>query len=263
MITELIAAAALMQATASPAAPLPDDDWLRDATIRRMDFVLFHQTIDEENVDRVARLLGPEDILDLQSEGGEMRAGLRFAELVRERRVRVRVTGECLSGCALVWAVAHDRLDNGFVGVTFRDNPIGAWSYAVRNPRHFSPAELSWIEGEQLVFRAFVERVDLQPWLFECAHRLQNIRPDPNPMPGQPRLPPAGEYSRVWFPASILTRAGVRGLDRYDAPNARQRQAIETQQGTRRVPLKVYWAQDGDCDPDIAAAAAPDTRPQE
>ncbi|WP_420470333.1 hypothetical protein [Brevundimonas sp. FT23042] len=255
MLAGLLVTALLLQQPA-PAPSAADDDYVRDAFIRRLDYVIFHQPIDDENVERVARLLQPGDILDLQSQGGTVRASLRFGELVMDRVIRVRVTGECASGCSLVWAVARDRLDNGFVGATFHGTPISAWTWASENPEYFSAAELTLIENENAVFRDFLAKAGLQPWLFECAYRLQNIRQNPvlNPAPGQPRFRPEGDYTRVWFPAGILTQAGVRGLDRYDPPNPRQRLSIETGNGTRPTPLPVYWASDGDCDPDIAAA---------
>lgn len=143
MMIDLLFAAALALQQAPAVQALPNDDFIRDAAIRPVDYVMFHQEIDEENVDRVARLLKPGAILDLQSPGGDMRASLRMARLVRSQRVRVRTTGECASGCALVWATAKDRLADGFSAVTFHGNPVSGWKWISAHREHFSPEELT------------------------------------------------------------------------------------------------------------------------
>ena len=104
MLAGLLVTALLLQQPA-PAPSAADDDYVRDAFIRRLDYVIFHQPIDDENVERVARLLQPGDILDLQSQGGTVRASLRFGELVMDRVIRVRVTGlmEVSSTKATFW----------------------------------------------------------------------------------------------------------------------------------------------------------------
>ncbi len=267
-IIPFIAALAVQQ---PPVQTPPDDSFIRDATIRRVDYVMFHQAIDEANVDRVARLLQPGDILDLQSPGGDVRASLRFARLVRSRGARVRVTGECSSGCALVWVTAPDRLVDGFAAVTFHGNPIGSWDWISAHRDRFRAADLAWAEGEAAAFRDLLVEAGIQPWLFQCAQRLQNQRHRFIDGPGLPyrlenpratdRIATEEDYEMVWFPRSILELAGVSGpLDRYDRPNARQREAIETRFGTVRYHRKIYWAQDGDCDADrLAATTAPAT----
>lgn len=259
MIAPLLFAAAL-SVQQSPGGSAPDDSYIRDATIRQVDYVMFHQEIDEENVDRVARLLKPGVILDLQSPGGDFRASLRFARLVRSERARVRVTGECASGCAIVWVTAPDRWVDGFTAVTFHGNPISSWDWFLAHRDRFSDADLTWAEGEASAFRTLLADAGIQPWLFQCANRLQNQRHAFIDGPGLPyqlenprlsdRIATEEDYEMVWFPRSILEAAGVRGLDRYDPPNARQREAIETLSGTIEHRRKIYWAEDADCDPD-------------
>lgn len=261
----LFAAALSIQQT--PGAGMPDDSFIRDATIRQVDYVMFHQEIDEENVDRVARLLKPGVILDLQSPGGDFRASLRFARLVRSERARLRVTGECASGCAIVWVAAPERWVDGFTAVTFHGNPISSWDWISAHRARFSAADLAWAEGEASAFRDLLAEAGIQPWLFQCANRLQNQRHsfiDGAELPyrlDQPRISDRiateEDYEMVWFPRSVLEAAGVRGLERYDPPNARQREAIETHFGTIGYRRKIYWASDGDCEPDRNNATAP------
>ncbi len=259
MKIDLLFAAALMLQQPPVAQTFPDDSFLRDATIRPVEYVMFHQWIDEENVDRVARLLKPGTILDLQSQGGEMRASLRFAELVRSQGIRVKTSGECASGCSLVWATARDRLADGFSAVTFHGNPISSWSWISEHRQHFSAEQVAWAEGEYTAFRDFLIESRLEPWLFLCASRLQNPRHTfVAPSPSGDRISTQVDFDMVWFPRSILEAAGVSGLDRYDPPNARQREAIETEFGTAHRRKRVYWAEDGDCDPDRAEAESRD-----
>lgn len=255
MLDLFLAAALLVQQSPVGLAPA-DDSFIRDATIRPVDYVMFHQEIDDENVDRVARLLKPGVILDLQSIGGDMRASLRMARLVRSQGVRVRISGECASGCAVVWATARDRLADGFSAATFHGNPISGWNWISAHRDQFSAEEVAWAEAEHDAFRDFLTETGVQPWLFQCASRLQNPRHTILAYPqGYDRVTTEVDYEMVWFPRAILEAAGVTGLDRYDPPNARQREAIETEFGTASRARRVYWAQDGDCDPDRQTAA--------
>lgn len=188
---------------------------LLEATVRRMDFVLFHQGINDASVTRLETLLTErEQILDLQSQGGSPDAAARMAAKVRSHQARARVTGECRSECAVVWAAARYRISDGFQAVTFEGEPPGGPMTAV------------------------LGSAGIAPWLLTCAARLQ--RPTDG---GEP-------WEAVWFPASVLQAAGVGQLDRYDRPNARQASMIETVGGERGVPRRIYWAQDGDCDPE-------------
>lgn len=254
MITSLLAAAVLTLQT-PPAPQAAPEMSLRDITIRPIDYVIFHQVIDDDSVDRVAPLLKPGVILDMQSMGGDFRASLRFARLVRAERARVRVSGECSSGCAVVWATAGDRIADGFSAVTFHGNPISSWDWIQQHRSHFSADELAYAEGEATAFRELLAEAGIEPWLFQCANRLQNQRHTfiENPTTAD-RIDTVEDYQVVWFPRSILEAAGVRVLDRYDRPNERQREAIETEYGSHTYRRKIYWAQDGDCDPDRVAA---------
>ena len=250
MLLEFLLAAALSQT--------PAQDSIRDFTIRRMDFVLFHQEIDPENVSRLSHILGEGEILDVQSPGGDIWATIDMARLVRERRARVRTTAECSSGCAIVWVTARERMVDGFTAITFHGNPISSLAWMRANPGTMRDEEIRFAESSAAALTAVLDEARIQPWLFLWANRLQNqvhtVRPDLT-LPTSERFTSTEDYHLVWFPRSILEAAGVRHLDSYDEPNARQRQAIETEQGTRRVPKRIYWAKDGDCDIDREASA--------
>lgn len=253
MLLELAAITSLNWGVPTPES---QDAFIRDATIRPVDYVMFHQEIDDENVDRVARLLQrPGTILDMQSLGGDFRASLRFAEVVRSSGARVRVTGECASGCALVWVMAPDRLVDGFAAVTFHSNPISAWAWMDAHRSEFTEEEMAYGQGEAEALSSALVAAGIQPWLFQCANRLQN--PRHTVVPDEPtlrRVITTVDYHAVWFPRSVLEQAGVRGLDRYDAPNDRQREAIETRFGTASARRPIFWAGDGACAPEIEAA---------
>lgn len=230
-----------------------------DFTIRRMEYVIFHQDISAESVDWLSDVLGQNEILDVQSLGGDARASFEMARMARERRARVRVTGECSSGCAIVWITARERLINGFTAITFHGSPISSLAWFRDHPDSITADELEFAEEQAGRMTSLLEEAGISPWLFLCAARLQNAThtytPNRSTNPGTP-ITTTAEYRLVWFPRSILEHAGVRGLERYDEPNARQRLEIETEHGTRSRPKEIYWAKDGDCDQERMAAAS-------
>lgn len=192
------------------------DAAILEITVRRMEFILFHQTIHDASVTRLEGLLtGREQILDLQSQGGDLEAAIRMARKVREQRARVRVTGECRSECAVIWAAATERMGRDFEAVTFEGEAPGG------------------------PMGKILSSAGVSPWLLTCAARLQQT----------------GDWEVVWFPPAVLQAAGIGQLDRHDRPNARQMTEIETVYG-EQAPRRIYWAEDGDCDPERAAAVA-------
>lgn len=237
----------------------PPDDRLLDLTVRRWDFVLFHQDIHERSVSRLETLLQPHDIVDVQSPGGDFRASVRMARLIRERHGRVRVTAECSSGCAIAWTTARERMVDGFAAVTFHGSPLSAAKWMRANPTLVRPEELTEAEAAEVEMRGLLDEAGVAPWLYLCADRLQNRRYETTgglSVPPDRRVIVREDYEVVWFPRAVLEAAGVRNLDRYDRPNPRQMAAIETQFGTRATPRSIYWAQDGDCDVERSGSGA-------
>lgn len=230
------------------------NSYIRDMTIRRYDVVMFHQDIEPENVDRLAELLKDQDILNLQSAGGDFTAGVRMSDLVRDRRARVTTTGECASGCAIVWVTARERIVDGFSAVTFHGNPISSADWINAHPDVATPEETSLANAAAATMTRLLDEAGVAPWLFRCANRLQNqthtVLSNDLSLPHRSRIRTSEDYQVVWFPREVLEAAGVTQLDRYDRPNERQMRAIETRFGTEATPRKIYWAEDGDCDPD-------------
>ena len=229
--------------------------YILDMTIRRYEVVMFHQDIEPGSVDRLEVLLKDQDILDLQSAGGDVAASIRMSDLVRDRRARLTITGECASGCALVWVTARDRIVQGFSAVTFHGNPISSLEWMNANPDAVTAEELSLANAAASSLTRLLDEAGVAPWLFRCANRLQNqthtILSNDLSLPHGSRVRTSEEYQVVWFPREILESAGVTQLDRYDRPNDRQMRAIETRFGTEATPRKIYWAQDGDCDEEL------------
>ncbi len=228
------------------------NSYILDVTIRRYDVVMFHQDIEPESVGRLEGLLEDQDILDLQSAGGDFTASVRMSELVRNRRARVTTTGECASGCAIVWVTAKDRIVDGFSAVTFHGNPISAVEWINAHPEAVTSDEISAANVAAATMTRLLDEAGVAPWLFRCASRLQNqthtIVSNDLSLPHGNRIRTSEEYQAVWFPREVLEAAGVTRLDRYDRPNERQMRAIETRFGTGTTPRKIYWAQDDDCD---------------
>ena len=234
------------------------NSYIRDMTIRRYDVVMFHQDIEHENVDRLERLLKDQDILNLQSAGGDFTASARMSDLVRGRHARLTTTGECASGCAIVWVTARERIVDGFAAVTFHGNPISSAEWVAANPDAVTPEEASAVNAAASTMTRLLDEAGVASWLFRCANRLQNqthtILSHELSLPRRSRIRTSEEYQVVWFPREVLESAGVTQLDRYDRPNERQMRAIETRFGTEATPRKVYWAQDGDCDLELGRA---------
>ncbi|RYG25694.1 hypothetical protein EON82_06105 [bacterium] len=251
MLLELALAAALT--VSSP------DDQLLDLTVRRWEFVLFHQEINDRSVSRLETLLQGQDIVDVQSPGGDFRASVRMARLLRERYGRVRVTAECSSGCAIAWTTARERMVDGFAAVTFHGSPLSAVKWMRANPTLVRPEEFAEAQAAEAEMLELLDEAGVAPWLYLCADRLQNRRYETTgglSVEPERRVTVQEDYEVVWFPRAVLEAAGVRNLDRYDRPNVRQMAAIETQFGTRAVPRSIYWAQDEDCDVERLGANA-------
>jgi len=118
-------------------------------------------------------------------------------------------------------------------------------------------AEHELAERNAAIMETMLTRYGIAPWLFHCAHRLQNVRHEMVGTlddPPEQRLNSTSDYSHVWFPRAILEAAGVRRLEAYDPPNARQK--AEFERPPYATPRRVYWASDTDCDIERAQAAA-------
>lgn len=229
--------------------PIPQSD--RNIFIQRYERVRFYYEIDEDSVDRLERILGPGDIIDLGGPGGDLKQSVRMADLVRDRRGRVRAWGHCTSGCSIVWVSARERLTDGFHAVTFHGSPIASLAWMRDHPDWVRPDELDLAVENAALMKRLLDEVGVQPWLFHCAYRLQNLSHElvgGLDIPAEQRVRTTGDYSAVWFPRSILEAAGVRQLERYDPPNERQRLEVEQTFGPYHGRLRTYWAQDADCD---------------
>jgi hypothetical protein len=230
----------------------------RDIFIKRVEEVRFRSVIDTDSVDRLERILGEDEILDLSSPGGSFLATVRMARIVRQRQARVTTLGECHSGCGIVWVTAVDRYVSGFHEVTFHGTPITALTWMRQHPTWVRPEEMADAERHAAIMTDLLDEAGVQPWLFHCAYRLQNLSHEligTLDTPSSSRIRTSGGYGRVWFPRSILEAAGVGQLERYDAPNDRQRREVEERRIPFQGPVSIYWAKDGDCDPERIAAS--------
>lgn len=227
-----------------------------DINVKRVEYVRFHSVIDDASVDRLAGILKEDDIVDLQGPGGFFLPTVRMADLIHERRARVRVTGECGSGCAIVWMTAPGRIVRGFEPVTLHGSPVTGRAYIREHPHAFTLEEREFAERNGAIMETMLERHGVATWLFHCAYRLQNVRHEMVGTlddPSDRRFNVTSDYSHVWFPRAILEAAGVRQLEAYDPPSARQKADFERPQFAPR--RRVYWAGDSDCDQERAQAA--------
>lgn len=229
----------------------------RDILVRREERVIFFLPIDGDSVSRLERVLGDGQILDMQSPGGSFLETVRMARLVRQRQARATTLGECHSGCGIVWVTAVDRYVSGFHEVTFHGTPITALAWMRQHPTWVRPEEMADAERHAAIMTDLLDEAGVQPWLFHCAYRLQNLSHEligTLDTPSARRIRTSGGYGRVWFPRSILEAAGVGQLERYDAPNDRQKREVEERRIPFQGPVSIYWAKDGDCDPERIAA---------
>jgi hypothetical protein len=257
----LVAAMAAALLAPTGAAHSQDDGLLR-LNVRAVERVEFSSEISEEAVARYSRVLLPEEIVEIQSRGGDISAALAMAEVNGRLGARLRVLGglgQCRNECALVWLVAHDRLGPDFVPLFF-DGGVLPWTEALAfQPDIATPQEQANIDRAAEEWDRLLAQRGVAPWLQTCAWRLRNVQfaayPPEWPLQDDPvrdRVRIMADFDAVWFPKEVLQAAGVTGLDIFDPPSDAQRQRHSPLRGDGR-PGRILWAEADACDVERAA----------
>lgn len=241
---------------AAPGVTAAQDDGLLRLNVRAVERVEFASDITPEAALRYETIILPGQIVEIQSDGGDLGAALAMAEANARLRARLLVLGglgRCQAECALVWLAAPERLGPDFVPVFF-DGGALPWTEAVA----FRPQIATFEESEAIRFAAqgwdrALEARGIAPWLQACAWRLRNVRFDAFPegwqtagRPVRDRVRVTADFDAVWFPREVLEAAGVTGLAIFDPPNEMQRirHAPHGPEGAGRI----LWADVDACD---------------
>lgn len=233
------------------------DDGMLRVNVRSVEKVRFYSDISQEAVDRYAHIVLPEEIVEIQSRGGDLAAALTMADVSVRLGARFHVVGglgQCRDECALVWLAGSDRIGPDFVPVFF-DGGALPWTEAVAfRPEIATEPERAEIAAAAEGWDRLLAARGIAPWLQTCAWRLRNVRFDAYPpevplheAPVRERLRITADFDAVWFPKSVLEAAGVTGLATFDPPSEVQRERHSPLRPEGR-PGRILWAEDTACD---------------